>query len=61
MRLTNSGCLARREDKNCDNRECGGKKEGEFPVPQNGSPELLTVIHNPAQALFFPEIPGEHN
>ena|SRR5437879_9460398 len=45
--------FARRE-KYCDQRREDGEGEAaKFSVCQRGSPELLTVIHNPWQALFF--------
>jgi hypothetical protein len=44
--------FAGREDKGANHRECGRKKKSNFRRSQFGSPELLTVIHNPLQGLF---------
>jgi hypothetical protein len=46
------GRFAGREDKGANHRERGGKKISDFRGSQLGSPELLTVIHNPLQGLF---------
>ena len=44
--------FAGREDKGANHRERGGEKKSNFRRSQFGSPELLTVIHNPPQGLF---------
>jgi hypothetical protein len=44
--------FAGREDKGANHRERGRKKKSNFRRSQFGSPELLTVIHNPLQGLF---------
>jgi hypothetical protein len=44
--------FTRGKDTGCDNRSRGSEKRANLAGAQLRSPELLTVIHNPRQALF---------